>query len=71
MTLIPDWKNISKKAWSMYVGYAVVILNAASAGWMYFNGNIDPLWFAGINMALGVAVNTVRLLDQNLKATQE
>jgi hypothetical protein len=63
MSLIPEWR----KAWkltSVQLAVAVAVLNAAAAGWSLFQGAVDPLVFASVNMVLGIAVAVSRVVKQ-------
>jgi len=63
MSLIPEWR----KAWkltSVQLAVVVAVLNAAAAGWSLFQGAVDPLVFASVNMVLGIAVAVSRVVKQ-------
>jgi hypothetical protein len=63
MKLIPEWR----KAWrmtSVQLAIAGVVLNAAATGWSSFQGSVDPLVYAIVNMALGIAVAVSRVVKQ-------
>ena len=47
-----------------------VALNAAATGWSSFQGSVDPLVFASVNMILGVAVAVSRVIKQPKLADQ-
>jgi len=63
MALIPEWR----KAWkltSVQLAALGAALNAAAAGWSLFQGAVDPLVFAIVNMGLSVAVAVSRVVKQ-------
>jgi hypothetical protein len=52
------------KLWSVRVALAGSVLNAMVIGWTVFQGSVNPLLYAAINMGLGVCVAVVRVLPQ-------
>ncbi len=52
------------KLWSVRLALAGAVLNAGAIGWTVFQGAVNPLIYAAINMALGVGVAVVRVLSQ-------
>ena len=63
MALIPEWR----KAWrltSVQLAALGAALNAAAVGWSVFQGAVDPLVFASVNMALSIAVAVSRVVKQ-------
>lgn len=63
MNLIPEWR----KAWrlsSWQLAALIAAINAAAMGWSAFNGHIDPVLWAGVNMALGMAAGIARVIPQ-------
>lgn len=63
MSLIPEWR----KAWKLTSVQLAVLgaaLNAAAAGWSLFQGAVDPLVFAMVNMGLSIAVAVSRVVKQ-------
>ena len=63
MALIPEWR----KAWrltSVQLAIVGAALNAAAVGWSVFQGAVDPLVFASVNMALSIAVAVSRVVKQ-------
>ena len=53
------------KFWSVRIAIAGAMLNAAAVGWTLFQGNIDPVLYASVNMALGIAVAGARVVQQD------
>ncbi|WP_449103794.1 DUF7940 domain-containing protein [Pseudomonas veronii] len=53
------------KLWSVRLALAGAVLNAGAIGWTVFQGAVNPLIYAAINMALGVGVAVVRVLSQS------
>jgi hypothetical protein len=63
MKLIPEWRH----AWrltSLQLAALVAALNAAATGWVLFDGHINPVLYAAVNMGLGMAVAIARLIPQ-------
>ena len=63
MALIPEWR----KAWrltSVQLAAIGAALNAAAVGWSVFQGAVNPLVFACVNMALSIAVAVSRVVTQ-------
>ncbi|WP_426102929.1 hypothetical protein [Pseudomonas sp. PSPC3-3] len=52
------------RLWSVRLALAGAVLNAGAIGWTVFQGAVNPLIYAAINMALGVSVAVVRVLSQ-------
>lgn len=63
MTLIPEWRKFWRMT-SVQLAIIGVALNAAAAGWSAFQGAVDPLIFASVNMILGIGVAVVRVIQQ-------
>lgn len=64
MKLIDDagsWHRL----WSVRLALAGAVLNAGAIGWTVFQGAVNPLIYAAINMALGIGVAVVRVLSQS------
>ncbi len=49
---------------SVQLAIAGVVLNAAATGWSSFQGYVDPVVYAGVNMVLGIAVAVSRVIKQ-------
>ena len=60
MKLLPQWKYILKRAWSM----RLAILTAVSSTFPLFVTAIPTVWFGVLTMALAVATALSRLADQ-------
>lgn len=52
------------KLWSVRIALAGSVLNAGAIGWTVFQGSVNPLMYAAINMGLGIGVAVVRVLSQ-------
>lgn len=50
--------------WSIRLALAGSVLNAGAVGWTVFQGAINPLIYAVINMGLGIGVAVVRVMAQ-------
>jgi type IV secretory pathway TrbF-like protein len=64
MALIPEWRKAWRMA-SVQLAVAGAVLNAAAAGWSVFQGAVDPLVFAVVNMGLSIAVAVSRVIQQS------
>jgi type IV secretory pathway TrbF-like protein len=64
MALIPEWR----KAWrmtSVQLAALIAAVNAAAVAWSVFQGAVNPLVFATVNMMLSVAVAVARVIQQS------
>lgn len=52
------------KLWSVRLALAGAMLNAAAVGWALFQGTVNPLVFASVNMGLGIAIAAARVVQQ-------
>jgi len=52
------------RLWSVRLALSGAALNAAAIGWTVFQGAVNPLLYASINMALGIGVAVVRVMVQ-------
>ena len=50
--------------WSVRMALAGSVLNAGAIGWTVFQGAVNPLIYAAINMGLGIGVAAVRVMAQ-------
>ena len=64
MTLIPEWRKFWRMT-SVQLAIVGVALNAAATGWSAFQGAVDPLVFAVVNMGLSIAVAIARVVQQS------
>lgn len=64
MKLIPEWKRAWRMS-SVQLAAAGAVLNAAAAAWSVFQGAVDPMVFAIVNMALSCAVAVARVVQQS------
>lgn len=64
MKLIDD-VGTCHKLWSVRLALAGAVLNAGAIGWTVFQGAVNPLIYAAINMGLGIGVAVVRVLAQS------
>jgi len=63
MKLIDDVGQCHR-LWSVRLALAGAVLNAGAIGWTVFQGAVNPMLYASINMALGIGVAVVRVLSQ-------
>lgn len=66
MKLIPEWRKCWKLS-SVQIAAAGAVLNAAAAAWSVFQGTVNPLVFACVNMGLSCAVAVARVVQQTEK----
>ena len=52
------------RLWSVRLALAGSVLNAGAIGWTVFQGTVNPLIYAAINMALGIGVAVFRVIQQ-------
>lgn len=60
MKLLPQWKYILKRAWSM----RLAILTAVSSTFPLFVTAVPTIWFGALTMSLAVATALARVADQ-------
>lgn len=63
MNLIPEWRK-SWRLTSVQLAILTAVLNAAAGAWVAFEGHINPVAWASVNMALGVAMAIARVVSQ-------
>lgn len=61
--LIPNWRACWKLT-SVQLAALGAVLNAAAVAWSVFQGAVDPLVFASVNMVLSIAVAVARVVAQ-------
>jgi hypothetical protein len=69
MNLIPEWR----KCWrltSFQMAALIIVLNTVAGGWSFFQGHIDPILWATMNVVLGSLAGIARLIQQP-KVTQQ
>lgn len=64
MKLIPEWRKFWRIT-SVQLAIAGAVVNAAAAGWSVFQGAVNPLVFAVVNMSLSIAVAVARVVQQS------
>ena len=69
MNLIPEWRK-SWRLTSVQLAILTAVLNAAAGAWVAFEGHINPVAWASVNMVLGVAMAIARVVSQP-KVTQQ
>ena len=70
MKLIPEWRKFWRMT-SVQLAILGAVLNAAAAAWSVFQGAVDPLVFASVNMVLSVAVAIARVVQQSKLRDQD
>ncbi|RRV38635.1 hypothetical protein EGJ12_08155 [Stutzerimonas stutzeri] len=63
MNLIPEWRK-SWRLTSVQLAILTAVLNAAAGAWVAFEGHINPVAWASVNMVLGVAMAIARVVSQ-------
>lgn len=63
MNLIPEWRK-SWRLTSVQLAIITAALNAAAGTWVAFEGHINPVAWASVNMVLGVAMAIARVVSQ-------
>ncbi|MEO8640950.1 hypothetical protein [Pseudomonas sp.] len=64
MTLIPEWRKFWRMT-SVQLAALIAAVNAAAVTWSVFQGAVNPLVFASVNMVLSVAVAVARVVQQS------
>lgn len=64
MKLIPDWKKVALKSWSLRLAVASAALAALEATLPNFNGAVPPKTFAIASAAVGVLSAIARVVYQ-------
>lgn len=64
MKLIPEWRHCWKLS-SVQLAALIALVNAAGASWCAFQGTMNPLAFACVNMGLSCAVAVARVVQQS------
>lgn len=70
MKLIPEWRKFWRMT-SVQLAIACAAINAAAAAWSLFQGEVDPLVFATVNMVLSIGVAISRVVQQSKLRNQE
>ncbi|WP_019407166.1 hypothetical protein [Stutzerimonas stutzeri] len=63
MSLIPEWRKCWRMT-SVQLAILTAVLNAAAGAWVAFEGHINPVAWASVNMVLGVAMAIARVVSQ-------
>ena len=64
MRLLPDWKRIWRKAWSVRLTLAAAVLSSAEAAWQTYTTGQPPL-IVCITAAVSVAAALARIVAQD------
>lgn len=66
MKLLPNWRAVLARAWSVRLIVAGAVLQGAALYWSAFEGSLDARLFFGVGIALQVASVISRVVDQNI-----
>lgn len=64
MRLIPEWRRVLRKAWSVRLNLLAVALTGATAALPAFMGIIPPMWLLALCTVVPLAAAVARLVDQ-------
>ena len=64
MKLIPNAREVIKRAWSVWAFYAIAGVEALQTIWPYFNEDVPKLKFALVQIGLAFLGVTLRLIKQ-------
>ncbi len=64
MKLIPEWRRVLRKAWSVRLNLLAVALTGATAALPAFMGIIPPMWLLALFTVVPLAAAVARLVDQ-------
>lgn len=66
MKLLPNWRAVLARAWSVRLIVLGAIVQGAALYWSAFEGALDARLFFAIGIALQVASVASRVIDQNI-----
>lgn len=66
MKLLPNWRAVLARAWSVRLIVAGAVLQGAALYWSAFEGALDARIFFGIGIVLQVASVISRVVDQEI-----
>lgn len=66
MKLIPDWRRVLRRAWSVRLAMLSAAASGASACWFVFADKVPAVWFLLVGSLLSVLAVVGRVLDQGL-----
>ena len=64
MKLVAGWRRILRRAWSVRVALLGTALSGLYLAWPAFQDTLPPIAFAGVAMALNLAMFILRLMRQ-------
>lgn len=64
MKLIPEWRRVLRRAWSVRLNLLAVALTGATAALPAFMGIIPPMWLLALCTVVPLAAAVARLVDQ-------
>ena len=65
LRLLPDWKRVLRKAWSVKFNLISSVVGGVAAALPAFADRIPPTWFLSLCAVLPLAALAFRLLDQS------
>lgn len=66
MKLIPEWRRVLRRAWSVRLALLSAAASGASACWFVFADKVPPVWFLFVGSVLSVLAIIGRVLDQGI-----
>lgn len=66
MKLLPNWRAVLARAWSVRLIVAGAVLQGAALYWSAFEGALDARLFFGVGIVLQVASVISRVVDQEI-----
>lgn len=64
MRLLPDWRAVAKRAWSVRLNLLIATLDGSMLGMMAFYDVVPGPYYMGLSIALALAACLARLLQQ-------
>jgi len=64
MKLLPDWKRVLRRAWSVKFSLLATALTGAAAALPVFMDQVPPTWFLLLCTFVPLAAAVARLVDQ-------
>lgn len=66
MKLLPNWRAVLARAWSVRLIALGAVIQGAALYWSAFEGALDARLFFAVGIALQVASVISRVIDQNI-----
>ncbi len=62
--LVPEWRRVLRRAWSVHTALVLALLNGGVVGLAAFVDVLNPWWFLALNIAGYGAIAALRLIHQ-------